>query len=127
MADTPNKRLFRKLPSEEFVVEILLHLKLQGLQDRRWFTRDELYIDTIDEWLPLLEPFYIPCKAKRFLTSVTSARVITILRHILHPIGYDLLTQERMYRGQKTTMYQIHSNNGVLIDLSANEMVVEFS
>ena len=54
MADTQNKRLFRKIPSKEFVIEILDHLKLQGLQERRWFTRDELCLETVDEWLPLL-------------------------------------------------------------------------
>ena len=125
MAET--KRLFRKIPSEEFVMEILVHLKLQGLQDRRWFTRDELYIDTIDDWIPLLEPYYIPCKAKRFLSAITPSRLITIIRHILHPIGYDLLTQERMYRGQNTTMYQLHTANESTLDLSANEMIVEFT
>jgi hypothetical protein len=126
MVDTQNKRLFRKIPSEEFVIEILEHLKLQGLQEKRWFTKDELFIDTVDEWLPLLEPYYIPCKAKRFLLNVNSSRVITILRHILHPIGYDLRTQERMYKLQKTTMYQLYMTKEGIIDLSANEMIVDF-
>jgi len=121
-----NKRLFRKLPSEEFVNEILEHLKLQGLQERRWFTKDELHMDTIDEWLPLLEPYYIPCKAKRFLLNVNASRAITILRHILHPLGYDLRTQERMYKSQKTTMYQIYMTHETVADLSANEMIVDF-
>jgi hypothetical protein len=121
-----NKRLFRKLPSEEFVNEIIEHLKLQGLQERRWFTKDELHMDTIDEWLPLLEPYYIPCKAKRFLLNVNASRVITILRHILHPLGYDLRTQERMYKSQKTTMYQIYTAHETIADLSANEMIVDF-
>jgi hypothetical protein len=121
-----NKRLFRKIPSGEFVNEILEQLKLQGLQEKRWFTKDELYMETVDEWLPLLEPYYIPCKAKRFLLNVTSSRVITILRHILHPLGYDLRTQERMYKLQKTTMYQIYTTNEPIVDLSANEMIVDF-
>jgi len=121
-----NKRLFRKIPSEEFVNEILEQLKLQGLQEKRWFTKDELYMETVDEWLPLLEPYYIPCKAKRFLLNITSSRVITILRHILHPLGYDLRTQERMYKLQKTTMYQIYTMNEPIADLSANEMIVDF-
>lgn len=126
MVDTQNKRLFRKIPSEEFVIEILEHLKLQGLQEKRWFTKDELFIDTVDEWLPLLEPYYIPCKAKRFLLNVNSSRIITILRHILHPIGYDLRTQERMYKLQKTTMYQLYMTKEGVVDLSANEMIVDF-
>lgn len=125
MADTQNKRLFRKIPSKEFVIEILDHLKLQGLQERRWFTRDELCLDTVDEWLPLLEPYYIPCKAKRFLLNMNASRITTILRHILHPLGYDLRTQEKMYKLQKTTMYQIYSEEHI-IDLSANEMIVDF-
>ena len=121
-----NKRLFRKIPYREFVNEILEHLKLQGLQEKRWFTKDELHMETVDEWLPILEPYYIPCKAKRFLLNVTSSRVITILRHILHPLGYDLRTQERMYKLQKTTMYQIYTTNEPIVDLSANEMIVDF-
>ena len=125
MADTQNKRLFRKIPSEEFVIEILQNLKLQGLQERRWFTRDELFMDTIDEWLPILEPYYIPCKAKRFLSNMSSSRVITILRHILHPIGYELRTQEKMYKSQKTTMYQLYTTKDI-VDISANEMIVDF-
>jgi len=83
-------------------------------------------LDTVDEWLPILEPYYIPCKAKRFLANMTNARLTTIIRHILHPIGYDLRTQERIYKTQKTTMYQIYSTTASLQDLSANEMLVEF-
>jgi len=121
-----DKRLFRKVPSREFVDDILVHLKLQGLTDKRWFTRDELYLDAIDEWLPLLEPYYLPCKAKRFLNDMDSLRVITILRHILHPIGFELRTQEKMYKMQKTTMYQLYSEE-VIRDLSANQLRVDFS
>ena len=121
-----DKRLFRKVPSREFVDDILVHLKLQGLTDKRWFTRDELNLDAIDEWLPLLEPYYLPCKAKRFLNDMDSSRVITILRHILHPIGFELRTQEKMYKMQKTTMYQLYSDE-VVRDLSANQLRVDFS
>jgi hypothetical protein len=126
MSGKQTRKLFRKNPPKEFVNEILVHLKLQGLSDRRWFTRDELHMDSIDEWLPLLEPYYIPCKAKRFLTDVDSSRIITVLRHILHPLGYDLKTQEKMYKMQKVTMYQIFTQE-MTHDLSANELVVEFT
>jgi hypothetical protein len=119
-------RLFRAPPSKEFVNEILQHLKLQGLYDKRWFTKDELYIENIDDWLPILEPYYIPCKAKRFLSEMNTSRVITILRHILQPLGYELRTQEKMYRLQKTTMYQIYTGEELSLDLSANELRVDF-
>jgi hypothetical protein len=126
MAKPDTKRLFRQIPPQELVCEILESLKLQGLHERRWFTRDELFLESVDEWLPLLEPYYIPCKAKRFLSNMTHTRVTTIIRHILHPHGYDLRTQERMYKGQKTTMYQIYTTNEVHMDISANELIVDF-
>jgi hypothetical protein len=122
----PGGKLFREPPPKEFVNEILCKLKFQGLDDSRWFTRDQLSLDTLIEWLPLLEPYYIPCKARRFLSDIDTGRMITILRHILHPLDYDLRTQERMYKLQKTTMYQIYSLNEIPRDLSANELKVEF-
>lgn len=122
-----SNKLFRVYPPKELVDEILQHLKLQGLQEKRWFTRDELCLQTLDEWLPLLEPYYIPCKAKRFLAQIDSSRIITILRHILHPLEYDLRTQERMYKLQKTTLYQIYSLKVQTMDISANELRVDFN
>jgi hypothetical protein len=122
-----SNKLFRVYPPKELVDEILQHLKLQGLQEKRWFTRDELCLQTMDEWLPLLEPYYIPCKAKRFLSQIDSSRIITILRHILHPLEYDLRTQERMYKLQKTTLYQIYSLKTQTMDISANELRVDFN
>ncbi len=124
---TLHSKLFRVHPPKELVEEILQHLKLQGLHEKRWFTRDELSLTTLDEWLPELEPYYIPCKAKRFLPQVDSSRIITILRHILHPLEYDLRTQERMYKLQKTTLYQIYSLRTTTMDISANELRVDFT
>jgi hypothetical protein len=121
-----HQRLFRQLPPRELVEEILVHLKLQGLTETRWFSKDELSTSTLDEWVPLLEPYYLPCKAKRFLTEIDTARLITILRHILTPLHYELRTQERMYKLQKMTMYQICSLQKTVVDLSANRLCVAF-
>lgn len=126
MASKQTRKLFRKNPPKEFVNDVLCYLKLQGLSDRRWFTRDELFLESIVEWLPLLEPYYIPCKAKRFLADVDTSRLITILRHMLHPLGYDLKTQEKMYKMQKVTMYQIYTGE-MTHDLSDNELIVDFT
>lgn len=121
-----SKRLFRKSPPKELVNEVLHHLHLLGLHDLRWFTKEELCADTLDEWLPLLEPYYLPCKAKRFLTEMDRSRIITILRHILQPLGYQLNTQERMYKTQKTTLYQIQPIESHT-DLSGTDLTVEFA
>ena len=121
-----SQRLFRAIPPKELVEEVLSHLKLEGLTECRWFSKDELSLTSMDEWVPLLEPYYIPCKAKRFLTEIDASRCITILRHILNPLHYELRTQERMYKLQKMTMYQIYSTKQAILDLSANRLCVAF-
>lgn len=102
--------MFRVAPSETVVNGVLRSLKFTGLTDNRWFSKEELPLDTLEEWLPLLEPYYLPCKAERYLhVEMTQQRIITILRHILKAIGVEFRTQERMVNGRKTTLYQVFS------------------
>jgi hypothetical protein len=100
--------MFRKAPPKEVLEQVLRSLKLGGLQDKRWFSKEEISIDTLDEWLPMVEPYYLPCKAARYLEGeMTKARVITVLRHILKANQIELNVQERMVNGHKTTLYQV--------------------
>jgi hypothetical protein len=118
-------KMFRKPPPKELVDDILRSCGLQGMHDLRWFSRGELKLDGISDWLPLLEPYYIPCKARRFLTSseMDSARLITVLRHICRPWDHDLITQERLYQDSKQTLYQIQP---LTTDVSGFCLLVEF-
>jgi hypothetical protein len=107
MSNQYNK-LFRKEPPKELVEQILRATGLLGLHDLRWFTKDELVMDTQEEWLPLLHPFYLPCKAKRFLDAALDGnRLITVLRHCIRHHGYDLSVQERLYKEKKHSLYQL--------------------
>jgi hypothetical protein len=85
-----------------------------------------LRLDGVGEWLPLLEPYYIPCKARRFLLSgeMDSARLITILRHVCRQWDHDLSAQERLYKDAKQTLYQIQP---LTTDVSGFCLLVEFS
>ena len=126
MPATAHKKLFRKEPPKELVDSILRASGLLGMIDLRWFTRDELVLTGYEEWLPTLEPYYLPCKASRFLHGeMDSAKLITIFRHILRPHGYDLHVQERLYKEHKHTMYQIQPTNPFR-DLSGASAFVEF-
>jgi hypothetical protein len=100
--------IFRKKPSLAVVQEVLRSLKRTGLEDQRWFSKEEIPLDTLEEWLPLLEPFYLPCKAERYLHGdMTQARIITVLRHICKEHGIEFKSQERLVNGKKTTLYQL--------------------
>lgn len=110
MGDTVTA-LFRTSPPRELVEQILVALGFRGLEDLRWFSKDELTVETQDEWLPLLEPYYLPCKAERFLYRgrLDGQDCVTILRHLLRQHGCDLATVERTYKGKKQPLYQLRS------------------
>lgn len=102
--------MFREVPPLDFFETILRHLGLTGLEDRRWFSKEDLRVEQLDAWLPLLEPYYLPCKAKRYIHgTMDTPRIITLLRHLCHAHTIQLLTQERVIKGKKTTLYQIYS------------------
>jgi len=121
------KKLFRQIPPKEMIEVILRSLGLLGFHDLRWFSKDELTISQQEEWLPGLYPYYLPCKAKRFLyAEIDNNHIITIMRHILRPHGYDLHVQERLYRDQKQSLYQIQPIHSFK-DLSGVSLEVDFS
>lgn len=122
-----HKKLFRKEPSKELVDSILRATGLIGMEDLRWFTKEELSITHYEDWLPQLEPYYLPCKASRFLHGeMDHSKLITIFRHILRPHGYDLHVQERLYKDHKHSLYQIQPDNPYR-DLSGASLTLDFS
>ena len=118
-------KLFRRIPPKDLVISILQSCGFQGLHDLRWFSKDELNLSGVEEWLPILEAYYLPCKSARFFTeAMDSSKLVTILRHIVRPYDYDLLAQERLYRDSKQTLYQIRTR---FFDLSGLSHTVEFT
>jgi hypothetical protein len=119
-------KLFRKDPPRDFVESLLREMGFLGFHDLRWFSKQEIRLDTMEQWLPMLESYYIPCKAKRFIHTWSDVTPITILRHILHLYNYSLEKEERLYRGEKTMLYQIQPCQSVL-DLSGAILQVDFT
>ena len=101
-------KLFREKPPIDVINTSLHELGFIGLNDTKLFCAEELKIETLEEWIPLLEPYYLPCKAKRYFDNIDSHRVITILRHILPLHGYGLNSYERLHLGKKRTVYQMN-------------------
>lgn len=118
------KNLFRGSFDKKFVEEILQQLGFLGLNDKKFFTKHDISREKFEEVILLIEPYYIPCKAKRFLYDLNEGKQITILRHLLRNIGYDLLVQEKVVNSVKYTTYQINKK-GLSNDLSG-VYVMEF-
>jgi hypothetical protein len=101
-------KLFRKIPPLDLVTTVLHGIGFTGITDTKIFTLDDLRVSTAETWAPLLEPYYLPCKSKRYFESLDQRRIITILRHILPLHGFRLQKFERIVQGRKRTVYQIH-------------------
>lgn len=101
-------KLFREKPHIDIIHQMLTALGFSGLTDTKLFSSNELKVDTVDLWAPLLEPFYLPCKARRYFDLLDERRVITLLRHVLPFHGFKLQAYERLHLGKKRTVYQIH-------------------
>ena len=109
--------LFRSNPPRDLLLRILDEVGLGGeavLHDLRWFSREHLRLQTLENWLSELEPYYFPCKARRFFYGrgdPTADWIITVLRHLLPLEGYELKSHERTHRNEKQTLYQISPVN----------------
>ena len=123
MGDT--NTLFRIQIEKKFVEELLCQIGFLGLHDRKSFTKYDIPKEQFEEIIVLIEPYYIPCKAKRFLYDLNEGKQITILRHLLRAIGYDLLVQEKVLHNIKSTTYQIYQK--VLSHDLSGVYVIEFS
>ena len=119
------KGIFKIYPEKELIEEILVYLNFIGLHDRKTFTKKDINKEHFEEIITWIEPYYIPCKAKRFLYDVDESKQITILRHILRSIGYDLLVQVKLINSVKITTYQIYEKYHNF-DISGN-YVIDFN
>lgn len=118
------KHLFRKRPHLELVHDILINLRFTGLNDARLFTKYDIDTEVFEEFLPLLEPYYLPCKAKLFLREFDNTKGVTVLRHLLRAHGYKLHAYEKVQQGKKQTYYQFEKER--FEDLSGS-LCVDFT
>lgn len=109
--------IFRKFPEKETIISIVHMMGFYGLDDKKLFLKEDISLEKFQEILFLIEPYYLPCKVNRFLYNVNQNSIITILRHLLRTVGYDLLVKEKVVLKIKRTFYQIYQK---IFDLSNN-------
>ena len=105
MADSVSN-VFREIPPWATVVEVLNLLKI-GTTFPITFSKDMISLEHSENIAYILAEYYIPCKAKMYLEYTDEKRWITIVRHILAPHGWVVISQETTRNKRKTIFYTI--------------------
>lgn len=110
-----NNQLFKTIPPRDMVHRVLLAFGLNGFDDTRNFTRHDIIkletIDKIYKLKPVLEEYYLPCKARTYLNDINEKNIITILRQVIRIYGYSIVSREKYIKGNKYIIYQIISTD----------------
>ena len=101
-----HKNLFREIPPWPLIEDVLSML---GLSKHPPFTfqRSEISLEQSIDAVSLLEPYYIPSKARQFLSHTDEKRWITILRHVLEHHGWSVVSKETTRDKKKTIVYSV--------------------
>ena len=131
-------QLFGKHLSDEVVNRIVEAFGFRSLNDRRSFSRSDLNkLNTVDKVLelkPLLEQYYLPCKARTYLNDLNEKNIVTILRQCIKTRGYTICSREKYLKGDKFIIYSlcpldqkeyISVINGV-VDMKTKETIITF-
>lgn len=111
--------VFRQSPPLDLILQMLSCYSLRSLYDSTWFSKITIDVSGLELLIPLLEPYYLPCKSKQYLYNINPLRSITILRQILKVYNFSLTSTEKTIGNKKSTLYQIKPTSTVL-DISSN-------
>ncbi len=124
-------QLFTEKPSLEFMTSLLRCYGLQSLDDNKEFCKEDLTeygtIDKLEELIPEMILYYLPCKSQIYLKDITVKRSITILTQFLRLFEYKLVRKERIINRKKHIYYNTISNKFNNIHISTENTEVTFS
>ena len=104
-------QLFKNKPDMNLVNDTIRLFGLDDFNDTKLFTKQNMIdlktVEKVNEIVPRLQDFYLPCKSKKYLTRLDEKKCLTILRQLLKQYNYNLLTKEKCIKGDKFNYYQI--------------------
>lgn len=124
-------QLFTEKPSIEFMTSLLRCYGIQSLDDNKEFCKEDLTdfgtIDKLEELIPEMILYYLPCKSQIYLKDITVKRSITILTQFLRLFEHKLVRKERIINRKKHIYYNIISNKFNNIHISTESTEVDFA
>lgn len=112
-------QLFTRRVDLDVVLQLVKCIGLSGLDDSKNFTRYDLArvnaVTQVYAMVEVLRQYYLPCKAKLYLTEITDKKIITIVKQVLRLHNYSMLAKEKNHGNKKVIVYRV-VNNGTLFN-----------
>jgi len=103
------------MPTEELCLLVMGAFGLTGFDDIRCFTRKDMEIrgtiTKLHDLLPIITSYYLPCKARSYLSDLNCKNGVTVLRHFVRIFGYKVHSKEKYIKGEKIVMYNVKNIN----------------
>ena len=126
-------QLFQQIPDTLFMIIILNCYGINNFNDTKEFTKTDLedlnIISKIDDLIPELVLYYLPCKYRMFLTKININKSITILRQLLRLYNYKLKKREHVQNKKKSIYYHIEKidKNNIKIENNTDKCILKFN
>lgn len=123
-------QLFTEKPNMEFMQSLLRCFNIESFEDPKSFCKDDLVdwdtVTKIEDLIPELIIYYLPCKSQIYLTEINEKRCITILSQFLKLFDYKLCRKEHVIKRRKKIFYTIMENKLCQIRISQERAEVDF-
>tara|TARA_B100000902_G_C26736735_1_gene634089 strand:- start:72 stop:461 length:390 start_codon:yes stop_codon:yes gene_type:complete len=126
-------QLFQQIPDINFMIKLLNCYGINNFNDTKEFTKNDLedlnIISKIDDLIPELVLYYLPCKYDMFLNKININKTITILRQLLRLYNYKLKKREHVQNKKKSIYYHIESINkkNIIIESYTEKCILKFN
>jgi len=118
---------FKNIPDMKIINILLETFGLNDLNDDRSFTKEYMEdintVDKINELIPKLSEYYLPCKCKIYLHNLNEKKAITILRQFIRNFNYKVISSEKSVKGKKIMIYRLMFENKNLLYPKENENI----
>lgn len=118
-------QLFTETPDLDFLNKFLNLYGINNLEDSVEFSKYELIdlniVDKIEDLIPELVMYYLPCKYEMFLTNMNVNKCLTILRQIIRLYNYELKKREHVQNKKKSIYYHLNKINNTNIKINNNK------
>lgn len=115
-------QLFCEKPTMDFMSDFLKCYGLKGFDDCSEFCKGDLIehdtVRKLEDMLPEIILYYLPCKAKIYLNDLTESRSVTILCQFLRLFEYTLSRKERIVNKVKIIYYKIQKDEDARLHIN---------